>query len=344
MAQMKVLSKKFSEKGLWLDEKVCPKIAANEVLVRVKKTAICGTDLHIYNWDEWSKKNIKTPTVLGHEFVGLVEDIGSGVKTVSKGDRVSAEGHLVCGVCRNCRAGKRHYCKQTTGLGIHTDGAFAQFVKVPEANIYKIPESITDEEAAIFDPFGNAVFSVSMASVAGEDVLITGAGPVGAMTALICRHLGARHVVLTDVNDYRLSLIKKDARIRTVNIMKESLGEVFSSLKMTEGFDVLFEMSGHEKAMNSLVDYSRNGAHIINLGIFADKLELDLNKVIFKSLTLHGVYGREMFDSWYKMVSYIESGLDVKSLVTHTYPYENYEEAFKLLNEGKACKVLLEWH
>lgn len=343
MSVMKVLCKKYSQKGLWLEEKKRPEIKAHEVLVKVKKTAICGTDLHIYNWDEWSQENIKVPIVLGHEFVGRVEAIGSDVTLASEGDRVSAEGHLVCGICRNCRAGKRHFCRQTTGIGIHTDGAFAEYVKVPESNLYKIPESISDEEAAVFDPFGNAVFSTSVVDVSGEDILITGAGPVGAMTALICQHLGARHIVISDINDYRLSLVKDEPRIHTVNISKESLKSTFSILGLKEGFDVLFEMSGNNKALNDLIDFSRHGAHIVNLGIFSEKTEVDFNKIIFKSLNLRGIYGREMFDSWYKMVSFIESGLNLKKLITHGYSFDQYEEAFDLLNNGRACKVILDW-
>ena len=343
MVRMKVLSKKYAEKGLWLDEKELPIIKPNEVLIKVKSTAICGTDLHIYNWDKWSQDNIKTPTVLGHEFVGTVAQIGSHVLSVDKGDRVSAEGHLVCGLCRNCRAGLKQFCHQTRGLGVHTDGAFAEYVKVPESNLYKIPETITDEEASIFDPFGNAVFSASMVDLSGEDVLITGAGPVGCMTALLCVHLGARHVVLTDVNDYRLSLVANQLRIKTVNVARESIKDTMRSLGMVEGFDVSFEMSGNQSALNDLIDCSRNGSHVINLGIFPKGIDLDMNKVIFKSLTLHGVYGRQMFDTWYKMVSYIESGLDLKGLITHSYPFGQYEEAFDLLNNGRACKVILNW-
>ena len=340
---MKVLSKNFSQKGLWLDERDIPTIGHTDVLIRVTKTAICGTDLHIYNWDKWSQQTIKTPAVLGHEFVGVVEKVGEGVESVVEGDRVSAEGHLVCNQCRNCKAGKRHHCKNTKGLGIHTDGAFAEFVKVPESNIYKISDSVSDEEAAIFDPFGNAVFSALRVSVAGEDVLITGAGPVGCLTALLCQHLGARHIVVTDVNDYRLNLLEGEPRIKTVNVKREKLDDMISSLGMKEGFDVLYEMSGEQSAFNDLIEYSRYGAHIINLGIFREEAKIDINKMIFKSLTFHGIYGREMYDSWYKMVSFIESGLNIKKLITHTFPYTEYEEGFKLLNNGTACKVILDW-
>lgn len=340
---MRVLSKKFSRKGLWLDERELPQIGHGDVLVRVTKTAICGTDLHIYNWDKWSQKTIKTPAVLGHEFVGVVEKIGPGVESVKEGDRVSAEGHLVCGQCRNCKAGRRHHCRNTKGIGIHADGAFAEFVRVPESNIYKIPNSVSDEEASIFDPFGNAVFAASRISVAGEDVLITGAGPVGCLTALVCQHLGARHIVVTDINDYRLSLLEGEPRIKTLNVKKESLENMVSFLEMEEGFDVLYEMSGNQSALNDLLHYGRHGAHIVNLGIFPEEARLDINQMIFKSLTLHGIYGREMFDSWYKMVSFIESGLGIKKLITHTIPYTDFEKGFQLLNNGMACKVLLDW-
>lgn len=343
MNKMKVLSKKYSKEGLWLDEKDLPQISSDEVLVKVKKTAICGTDLHIYNWDSWSQENVAAPRVLGHEFSGVVEAVGSHVKSVSPGDRVSAEGHLVCGNCRSCQAGQRHLCPNTLGLGVHTDGAFAEFVKIPESNIYKLPKSISDDEAAIFDPFGNAVYSTSLTSVAGEDVLITGAGPVGCMTALLCRHLGARHTVVTDVNDYRLNLIKGKERLYPVNIKKKNLENVFSMLNMKEGFDVCFEMSGNPSALQDIIKYTRHGAQVINLGLFPSAIEINLNEVILKSLTLRGVYGREIFESWYKMVSYIESGFDIKPLVTHHFPFEDYQEAFNLLNQGSGCKVILEW-
>ena len=343
MTKMKVLSKKFSEKGLWLDEVDCPKIAPHEVLIKVKKTAICGTDLHIYNWDDWSQKQVKTPTVLGHEFVGEVFKVGSLVQDLEPGERVSAEGHLVCGSCRNCLAGKRHFCAYTKGLGVHENGAFAEFVKVPRENIYRIPETIKDEEAAIFDPFGNAVFSVSKAVIAGEDVLITGAGPVGCMTALLCSHLGARRIVVTDVNPYRLSLLENIPRVTGVNAREVKWEELLSSLNMKEGFDVSFEMSGNRNALEDLIRLTRHGGEVIHLGIFPSKTELDLNSVIFKSLTLHGVYGREIFETWYKMVSYIETGLNLRHLITHSYPFKDFEEAFQLLNRGEACKVILDW-
>ena len=343
MKKMKVLRKKFSEKGLWIDEIDCPKISANEVLLRVKKTAICGTDLHIYNWDEWSRKQVKIPTVLGHEFAGEVIKTGELVQDLRVGERVSAEGHLVCGRCRNCLAGKKHLCSFTKGLGIHVNGAFAEFVKVPRENIYRIPDTIKDEEAAIFDPFGNAVFSVSKADISGEDVLVTGAGPVGCLTALLCSYLGARHIVITDVNPYRLNLLKSIPRVTPINTNETSLDKILNLLKIKEGFDVSFEMSGNKHALDDIIKFTRHGGEVINLGVFSSKTEIDINSIIFKSLTLHGVYGREIFETWYKMVSYIETGLNIRSFITHSFNFYDFEEAFQLLNHGKACKVILEW-
>ena len=282
MKTMDVLCKKRSEKGLWLERKEVPSINQDEILVKVKKTAICGTDVHIYEWDRWSQENILPPRTLGHEFVGVVVEKGSNVQGVELGDSVSAEGHIVCGVCRNCRAGKKYACNKTIGIGIHCDGAFAEYVKIPKDNFYRIPKDISHSEAAIFDPFGNAVFSASLFNVSGEDILITGAGPVGLMTALICQHQGARNVVITDVNDFRLSLVKDEPRVHPINISDTSIAEVQKKLGMKEGFDLSFEMSGKNSAFESLIDASSHGANIVSLGIFSENVSLDFNKVIFK--------------------------------------------------------------
>ena len=282
MEFMDVLCKKSSEKGLWLERKEKPQISEDEILVKVTSTAICGTDLHIYEWDKWSQETIKPPVTLGHEFVGVVAEKGSQVFSVEIGDRVSAEGHIVCGLCRNCRAGAKHACSKTIGLGIHKDGAFAEYVKIPKDNIYKIPSNISNSEAAIFDPFGNAVFASSIFNVSGEDVLITGAGPVGVMTALVCQHLGARKIVITDVNDFRLNLLSDEPRIFPLNIKNNSIEEITGSLNIDEGFNLLFEMSGNNTAFKSLIQASGYGANIISLGVFPEDIQLDFNKIIFK--------------------------------------------------------------
>ncbi len=280
---------------------------------------------------------------LGHEFVGVVAEKGSQVFSVEIGDRVSAEGHIVCGLCRNCRAGAKHACSKTIGLGIHKDGAFAEYVKIPKDNIYKIPSNISNSEAAIFDPFGNAVFASSIFNVSGEDVLITGAGPVGVMTALVCQHLGARKIVITDVNDFRLNLLSDEPRIFPLNIKNNSIEEITGSLNIDEGFNLLFEMSGNNTAFKSLIQASGYGANIISLGVFPEDIQLDFNKIIFKNINIRGIYGRAIFDTWYKMTAYLQSGLSLKRVITHHLKYQDYEKGFDLLKKGEACKVILKW-
>lgn len=340
---MKVLRKSKREKGLWLEEGEIPKPGAHEILIKVKKTAICGTDLHIYNWDDWSQKTIPVPLVTGHEFFGIIEELGPEVQGFHKGDRVSGEGHITCGHCRNCRAGKQHLCRNTVGVGVTRAGCFADFIVLPATNVFKIPKEIPDNIASIFDPFGNAVHTALSFDLVGEDVLVTGAGPIGIMAAAVARHVGARNVVITDVNDYRLELAKKLGNIRTVNPTKEKLTDVMKELGMVEGFDVGLEMSGNKNAFSDMLEVMNHGGKVALLGIFPEPVSIDWSKVIFKGLILKGIYGREMYETWYKMCALIQSGLDISPIITHTFPARDYLKAFDIMNEGKAGKVILEW-
>jgi threonine 3-dehydrogenase len=340
---MKVLRKSKKEKGLWLEESEIPTVGVHDILIKVKKTAICGTDLHIYNWDNWSQKTIPVPLVTGHEFFGVIEKLGSEVKDFKKGDRVSGEGHITCGHCRNCRAGKQHLCRNTVGVGVTRPGCFADFIVLPASNVFKIPKEIPDEIASIFDPFGNAVHTALSFDLVGEDVLVTGAGPIGIMAAAVARHVGARNVVITDVNDYRLNLAKKLGNIRTVNPSKEKLADVMKDLGMVEGFDVGLEMSGNKNAFNDLLEVMNHGGRVALLGIFPEPVSIDWSKVIFKGLILKGIYGREMYETWYKMTALIQSGLDISPIITHTFKAQDFLKAFEIMNEGKAGKVILEW-
>ena len=340
---MKVLRKSKKEKGLWLEEGEIPAVGVHDILIKVKKTAICGTDLHIYNWDNWSQKTIPVPLVTGHEFFGVIEELGSEVKGFHKGDRVSGEGHITCGHCRNCRAGKQHLCRNTVGVGVTRPGCFADFIVLPATNVFKIPKEIPDEIASIFDPFGNAVHTALSFDLVGEDVLVTGAGPIGIMAAAVARHVGARNVVITDVNDYRLNLAKKLGNIRTVNPTKEKLADVMKDLGMVEGFDVGLEMSGNKNAFNDLLEVMNHGGRVALLGIFPEPVSIDWSKVIFKGLILKGIYGREMYETWYKMTALIQSGLDISPIITHTFKAQDFLKAFEIMNEGKAGKVILEW-
>jgi threonine 3-dehydrogenase len=340
---MKVLRKSKKEKGLWLEKGEIPAVGVHDILIKVKKTAICGTDLHIYNWDNWSQKTIPVPLVTGHEFFGVIEKLGSEVKEFKKGDRVSGEGHITCGHCRNCRAGKQHLCRNTVGVGVTRPGCFADYIVLPASNVFKIPKEIPDEIASIFDPFGNAVHTALSFDLVGEDVLVTGAGPIGIMAAAVARHVGARNVVITDVNDYRLKLAKKLGNIRTVNPTKEKLTDVMKDLGMVEGFDVGLEMSGNKNAFGDLLDVMNHGGRVALLGIFPEPVSIDWSKVIFKGLILKGIYGREMYETWYKMTALIQSGLDISPIITHTFKAKDYLKAFEIMNEGKAGKVILEW-
>jgi threonine 3-dehydrogenase len=340
---MRALVKRHRKPGLWMEELPIPEIGPDDVLIRIKKTAICGTDLHIYNWDAWSQKTIPVPMVTGHEFVGVIEQLGSNVKGYKVGDRVSGEGHITCGYCRNCRAGLRHLCRNTIGVGVNRQGCFAEYLAIPAGNAFKIADGIPDEVAAMFDPYGNAVHTTLSFNLVGEDVLITGAGPIGIMAAAIAKHVGARHVVVTDINDYRLSLAKTLGATRVVNVSKENLSDVMRELGMVEGFDVGLEMSGNARAFRSMIETMNHGGRIALLGIFPDEVSIDWSQVVFKGLFIKGIYGREMFETWYKMSSMLQSGLEIAPVITHRFKAEDFEKGFKVLNEGQSGKVILDW-
>ncbi len=340
---MKSLTKTFPKEGIWLVDTDKPSIGHNDVLIKIKKTAICGTDMHIYNWDEWSQKTIPVPMTVGHEFVGIVEAMGQEVQGFSIGDRVSGEGHITCGYCRNCKAGRRHLCRNTIGVGVNRSGAFAEYLSIPAVNAFKLPDDISDDMAAIFDPFGNAVHTALSFDLVGEDVLITGAGPIGIMAAAVCRHVGARHVVITDVNDFRLNLAKKMGATRVVNVTQQNLKEVMSDLGMTEGFDVGLEMSGAPSAVQSMLATMNNGGKIAMLGIPPSDMAIDWNDVIFKGLKIKGIYGREMFETWYKMTTLLQSGLDISSIVTHQFDINDFQQGFDIMGSGQSGKVILNW-
>jgi threonine 3-dehydrogenase len=340
---MKALVKRHSRQGLWLEEAPIPTPGPDDLMIRIEKTAICGTDLHIYNWDHWSQKTIPVPMITGHEFYGVIEQVGDRVTGYKVGDRVSGEGHITCGHCRNCRAGQRHLCRNTAGVGVNRSGAFCEHFILPASNAFKIPQEIPDEIASMFDPYGNAVHTALSFDLVGEDVLITGAGPIGMMAAAIARHVGARHIVVTDVNDFRLDLAKRMGASRTVNVSRENLKDVMCELDMTEGFDVGLEMSGNAQAFNQMLDQMNHGGHIALLGIFPDEVAIDWSQVVFKGLILKGIYGREMYETWYKMASMLQSGLDISPVITHRFSVDDYEEGFQVMNEGRSGKVILDW-
>lgn len=340
---MKALVKSRAERGLWLEDVPEPTFGTNDVLVKVQLTGICGTDLHIYNWDGWAQRNIRVPRILGHEFVGEIVAKGDGVYGFHIGQRVTAEGHITCGICRNCRAGKRHLCHETIGIGGGRDGAFAEYVAVPAANIWPVHDDIPSEIASILDPFGNAVHTALSFDMVGEDVLITGAGPIGIMAAAVCRFVGARHVVVTDVNDYRLDLAKKLGATRCVNVAQESVTDVLSELKIGYGFDVGLEMSGNPQAFNTMLDTMYNGGKIALLGFLPPTTQINWDQFIFKGLQLKGVYGREVFETWYKMTQLLRAGLDITPIITHRFPMEDFEQGFTAMNSGQSGKVILDW-
>ncbi|MEJ2768783.1 L-threonine 3-dehydrogenase [Mycetohabitans sp. B46] len=340
---MRALAKLEAGPGLTLTRVKKPEIGHNDVLIRIGKTAICGTDLHIWKWDEWASKTIPVPMHVGHEYVGEIVAIGQEVRGFKVGDRVSGEGHITCGFCRNCRAGRRHLCRNTIGVGVNRAGAFADYLAIPAFNAFKIPDDIDDELAAIFDPFGNAVHTALTFKLVGEDVLITGAGPIGAMAAAIARHVGARHIVITDVNEYRLELAMKMGASRAVNVSRESLTQVMRELGMTEGFDVGLEMSGAPSAFESMLEHMNHGGKIALLGIPPARTAVDWNHVIFKGLEIKGIYGREMFETWYKMVAMLQSGLDLSPIITHRFPVEEYRSGFDAMLSGRSGKVILDW-
>ena len=339
---MRALVKREAGPGIWMEDVPIPTPGTNEVLIKVEKTAICGTDLHIYLWDDWARRTIKPGLVIGHEFVGRIETLGDGVTGYELGDRVSAEGHIVCGHCRNCRAGQPHVCANTIGIGVDRNGAFAEYVVVPSSNLWPIPDEIAPELAAFFDPFGNAAHCALQFDLVGEDVLITGAGPIGIIAAGICRHVGARHVVITDVNDYRLSLAKNMGASRTINVKNESIADVVKELKI-DGFDIGLEMSGNAVAFNDLLHHMYHGGKVALLGLLPDGTGCDWDQIIFKGLELHGIYGRRMYETWYKMTQMVLTGFPLQKAMTHHIPIDNYEHGFRLMRDGECGKVVCDW-
>ncbi len=339
---MKALVKKYSQPGLWLDDVPEPQVGINDVLIRVKRASICGTDVHIYNWDDWAQKTIPVPMVVGHEFVGEIVKVGSNVNDFFPGQIVSGEGHVVCGRCRNCLAGRRHLCAHTSGVGVNRPGAFAEYISLPMSNVWVHWPGIDLDSASIFDPFGNAVHTALSFPVLGEDVLITGAGPIGIMAIAIVRHAGARHVVITDVNPYRLELARKMGATRAVDVRTEKLKDVQSELGMKEGFDVGLEMSGNPSAFRDMIANMSHGGRIAVLGIPTQNFEIDWRTVIFSMITIKGIYGREMYETWYKMSSMLQSGLDIKPVITHNFAFGDFEKGFAAMRQGNSGKVVLD--
>lgn len=340
---MYALVKETPGTGLVLREVDIPTTGNNEVKIKIHYTSICGTDLHIYNWDQWSQETIKTPMVIGHEFVGEIVELGTNVVGYQIGDIVSGEGHIVCGHCRNCKAGKRHLCKNTIGVGVNRNGCFAEYLVIPETNVIKCEPGIPEELCSSFDPLGNAVHTALTYNVVGEDVLITGAGPIGIMAAAICCHNGARNVVLTDVNDYRLDLAKSMCNVKTVNVATESLDEKMVELGIKEGFDVGLEMSGNGSAFNSMINHMYNGGKIAVLGIQGKDTIVPWNKIVWNMLEIKGIYGREMFETWYKMMAMLNSGLNIEKIITHKFDFREFQQGFDIMNSGKSGKVVLDW-
>ncbi|MCG3842803.1 L-threonine 3-dehydrogenase [Psychrobacter sp. Ps1] len=340
---MKALVKAHAEKGIWMQDMPEPTVGINDVKIKIKKTAICGTDLHIYKWDEWSQKTIKTPMIIGHEYVGVISEMGDGVKHLEIGDRVTGEGHIACGHCRNCRRGKLHVCENTIGVGVDRDGAFAEYLVIPADNVIRLDERISDEMAAIMDPFGNATHTALSFPVLGEDVLITGAGLIGSMATAICRFAGARNIVVSDISDYRLELAKKMGATMTINPAKgETIEGAIDQLKM-HGFDIGLEMSGSPQAFDSMITNMYNGSKIALLGILPNTTTVDWSKIIFKALTLKGIYGREMWETWYQMEQMLISGIDLTPIITHRMHIDDFQEGFDIMESGQCGKVILSW-
>ena len=340
---MKALVKSSNEPGIWMENIPEPECNTNDVKIKITHTSICGTDLHIYKWDEWAQKTLVTPLTIGHEFCGIIEEIGPGVTHYEPGQRVSGESHITCGNCRNCKAGKRHLCQKTNGVGIHKDGAFAEYLIIPESNIWPIHNDIPSEIAAFFDPFGNAVHTSLSYEMVGEDVLITGAGPIGLMATAICKFVGARNVVITDINDYRLALAKEMGATKAINVSKHSITEFYSQLNMTSGFDVGLEMSGNPEAFRSMLGHMFHGGKVALLGLLPDSTRIDWDDIIFKGLKVKGIYGREMYETWYKMEQMLRSGLDISKVLTHKLSVDEYEKAFNIMEAGECGKIVLEW-
>lgn len=339
---MRALVKDKAAEGISLQTIDIPEPGPNEVLIQVEKTAICGTDLHIYKWDDWSQRTIKPPLVIGHEFVGRISRLGAAVEGYEVGERVSAEGHVVCGVCRNCKAGKQHLCPNTTGIGVNRDGAFAEYVTVPATNLWRIPDAIPSELAAFFDPFGNAAHCALQFDLIGEDVLITGAGPIGIIAAGICRHVGARHVVISDINDYRLQLARNMGASHTINVKHETIEGAVKGLGI-DGFDIGLEMSGNANAFNDMLHAMFHGGRIAMLGLMPNGSGVDWDQVIFKGLQLHGIYGRRMYETWYKMTQMVLSGFPLQNTLTHHIPIDDFEHGFELMASGQCGKVVCDW-
>ena len=340
---MKALIKSRREPGIWLGELPSPEPGPNDVLIRMRKTAICGTDIHIWQWDDWAARTIPVPMQIGHEYCGEIVAIGSEVRGLAVGDRVSGEGHITCGHCRNCRAGRRHLCRNTQGVGVNRPGCFAEFMVLPASNVFRLPAGIADEIASILDPLGNATHAALSFNMVGEDVLITGAGPIGIMAVAIARFIGARHVVITDVNDYRLDLARRMGATRALNVKNESIDDAMRDLGMEEGFDVGLEMSGNASAFRDMVRVMHHGGSIAMLGIPPAEVAIDWNQVIFKGLVIKGIYGREMFETWYKMAAMLQSGLDVSGVITHRFGAADYGKAFDTMGGGQSGKVILDW-
>ena len=340
---MKALVKSRAEPGLWMEHMPVPDPGPNEVLIKVTKSAICGTDVHIYKWDEWSAKTVPVPMIVGHEFCGVIADVGSAARKFHKGQRVSGEGHVVCGTCRNCRAGRGHLCRNTLGVGVNRPGSFAEYLCIPEDNVVPIPDDIEDEIAAIFDPFGNAVHTALSFDLVGEDVLVTGAGPIGIMGALVAQKVGARKTVITDISPYRIDLARKMGVQYVVDAAHENLADVMSEIGMTEGFDVGLEMSGAAPAMRDMIDKMNNGGKIALLGIAPTEFAVDWNQIIFKMLHVKGIYGREIFETWYKMIALVQSGLSLENLITHRISIDDFQSGFDAMLSGEAGKVVMDW-
>ena len=340
---MKALVKAKAEEGIWQQDVPAPVIGHNDVLIQIRKSAICGTDVHIYNWDEWSSRTVPVPMTVGHEYAGVVVEIGSEVAGLKVGDRVSGEGHITCGHCRNCRAGRRHLCRNTKGVGVDRPGSFAEYLSLPAVNAFPLPEEIDDEIAAILDPLGNATHTTLSFDLVGEDVLITGAGPIGVMSVAIARHVGARFIVITDVNDYRLDLAARMGADRTVNVARDSLADTMAELGMQEGFDVGLEMSGSVAALRDLLRAMNHGGRVALLGIPPEEIPIDLNEIIFKGLQIKGIYGREMFETWYKMTAMLQSGLDITPILTHRFAIDDFQQGFDVMRSGQSGKVVLDW-
>ncbi len=340
---MKALVKAKAEPGIWMEDIPEPTYGPNDVLIRMRKTAICGTDMHIWHWDDWARRTIKVPMAVGHEYVGDIVALGSEVRGLAVGDRVSGEGHITCGYCRNCRAGRRHLCRNTVGVGVNRPGCFAEYMSLPAVNVFKLSPVISDEIASILDPFGNATHTALSFNLVGEDVLITGAGPIGIMAVAIARFVGSRHIVITDVNPYRLELARRMGASRALDVRSDSLDEAMRSLKMEEGFDVGLEMSGVPSAFRELLRTMHHGGSVALLGIMPKDTGINRDEVIFKGLVMKGVYGREMFETWYKMAAMLQSGLNVRPVITHRLGVNDFIEGFEIMKSGKSGKIILDW-